>query len=237
VRLTVVGCSGSVPSPEAASSCYLVEHDGFRVLLDLGHGAFGALQRYLDPGLVDAVLITHLHPDHCADLDALPVWRKHGPGDDTRPLVVLAPAGLSAATAPWQTRQEVGPFSVTTARVAHPVETYALRLEAGGRALTYSGDTGPCAALVELARGSDVLLAEASLVDPPPDGPANPVDLHLTGREAGQAAAAAGVRQLVVTHVPPWASRERASADAAAAYAGPIVAAVPGLVIDLDARG
>ena len=68
MRLTVVGCSGSVPGPDSAASSYLVEQDGFRLLLDLGSGAFGALQRHLDPAEVDAVVLSHLHPDHCFDL-------------------------------------------------------------------------------------------------------------------------------------------------------------------------
>jgi ribonuclease BN (tRNA processing enzyme) len=227
MRLTVVGCSGSVSGPGQPSSCYLIEHDGFRVLLDIGHGAFGELQRYVDPGLVDTVLLSHLHADHCVDLAAFPIWRKYGPGDDARPLQVIAPPGLEGAT-PKQ-RQEIGPFTVLTARVAHPVEAYAIRLEADGRALTYSGDTGPCAALVDLARGSDVLLAEASFVE----DPHNPVDLHLTGREAGEAASHAGVGRLVVTHVPPWFSKEKATAAASAAYDGPVSTALPGLVVDI----
>ncbi len=122
---------------------------------------------------------------------------------------------------------EVGPFRLAVAPVVHPVEAYALRLEAFGRSLTYSGDTGPCRALGDLAAGSDLLLAEASFLD----GVPHPEDLHLTGREAGQAAAAAGVGTLVVTHVPPWYSREHAVEEASATFTGPVVMAVPGLVL------
>ena len=68
MRLTVVGCSGSFPGPDSAASCYLVEADGFRVLLDLGNGALGPLQRYADIYAVDAVLVSHLHSDHFIDL-------------------------------------------------------------------------------------------------------------------------------------------------------------------------
>ncbi|HTY71831.1 MAG TPA: MBL fold metallo-hydrolase [Actinomycetes bacterium] len=230
MRLTIVGCSGSVPSPDSAGSCYLVEHDGFVALLDLGHGAFGPLQRYVDPGLVDAVLLSHLHADHWTDFHAMEVWRHHGPGDATRALTVLAPASGDVADATaWAPSQRVGPFVVTSARVAHPVEAYAIRLEAGGHALTYTGDTGPCDSLVELARGSDVLLSEASFVD----GRDNPPDLHLTGREAGEAATAAGVGRLVLTHVPPWESWELAAKQAEQTYSGPIEIARPGLVIEV----
>jgi ribonuclease BN (tRNA processing enzyme) len=229
MRLTIVGCSGSVPGPDSPASCYLVEHDGFRVLLDLGNGAFGALQRYVDPGLVDAVLLSHLHADHCDDLSALTVWRKYGPGDDQRALTLIAPPGLSHPTSTWAPTQDVGPFTVTTVRVAHPVEAYAIRLAVDGQALTYSGDTGPCSALVEIARGSDVLLSEASYVEDPD----NPIDLHLTGREAGEAAADAEVGRLVVTHVPPWFSRSGQAAAAASAFDGPVLSAVPGLVVEV----
>jgi ribonuclease BN (tRNA processing enzyme) len=111
----------------------------------------------------------------------------------------------------------------------HPVETYALRLEAGGRSITYSGDTGLTPALSDLACGTDVLLAEASFVD----GQDNPQDLHLTGVQAGAAAAAAEARRLVVTHIPPWNSRDRAVAEARTTFEGPIDAATPGLVLDL----
>jgi ribonuclease BN (tRNA processing enzyme) len=94
----------------------------------------------------------------------------------------------------------LGPFEVTTARTAHPVECYAVRLTADGRSLVYTGDTGPSADVVELARGAEVLLAEAAFAE----GPDLPAGLHLTGRQAGEHAAAAGVGRLLITHVPSW---------------------------------
>jgi ribonuclease BN (tRNA processing enzyme) len=94
----------------------------------------------------------------------------------------------------------LGPFEVTLARTAHPVECYAIRLTAEGRSLVYTGDTGPSDRIVDLARGADVLLAEAAH----PPGPDLPVGLHLTGREAGEHAAAAKVGRLLLTHIPAW---------------------------------
>jgi ribonuclease BN (tRNA processing enzyme) len=94
----------------------------------------------------------------------------------------------------------LGPFEVTLVRTAHPVECYAIRLTAGGRSLVYTGDTGPSERIVDLARGADVLLAEAAH----PPGPDLPVGLHLTGREAGEHAAAAEVGRLLLTHIPAW---------------------------------
>ncbi len=217
MRLTVVGCSGSGPGPTSAASCYLVEHDGFRVLLDLGNGAFGPLQALVDPATIDAVYLSHLHADHCLDVAPLVVWHRYSGRASRRRVPLIAPAGADrrlaqaydAGGAPLTdvfdfavtpVSAVLGPFTVLTARTAHPVECHAIRLAAHGSTLVYTGDTGPSRAVVDLAQGADVLLAEAS--HPEQDG--LPPDLHLTGRQAGEAAAAARVRRLLVTHVPAW---------------------------------
>lgn len=249
MRLTVVGCSGSLPGPESPASCYLVEADGYRALLDLGNGALGHLARYVDINDVDAVLLSHLHGDHCLDLCSMYVARTYHPQAPFPKVTVYGPEGtgarvaaaygvdahpdLSAAYAfvDWapDTGHDVGPFRVSVRLVAHPVPTFAMRVEHGGAALVYSGDTGPCDALVELARGADLLLCEASFRD----GAANPPDLHLTGREAGEHAARADVRRLVVTHVPPWCDAADAMTDARSAFEGPVEAASPGATYDI----
>jgi len=108
--------------------------------------------------------------------------------------------------------------------VNHPTATNAIRLSHGGRSLVYSGDTGESPALVELARGADVLLCEASVG---PDEEQVP-DLHLTGRQAGDHARRAGVERLIVTHVPPWNSREVAGAEAASTFDGLVELAAAG---------
>ena len=96
MRLTIVGCSGSFAGPQSPASSYLLraEHDGREVnlLLDLGSGALGALQRHIDPADLDAVMVSHLHPDHCVDLLGLYVTRKYQPsGPLTDPLPVYGP--------------------------------------------------------------------------------------------------------------------------------------------------
>ncbi|MDK3258240.1 MBL fold metallo-hydrolase [Blastococcus capsensis] len=219
MKLTVIGCCGSGPGPESPASCYLVEHAGFRLVLDLGNGSFGALQGIIDPGSVDAVFLSHLHADHCLDVAPFVVWHRYS-GRAARSLTPLyAPVGAERRLAlaydmdgdgltdvfdfvpvgPGAFR--LGPFGVELARTAHPVETYAIRLTAGGRSLVYTGDTGPSDRVIELARGADVLLAEAAHPDNVPE---QPPGLHLTGRQAAQHAAAAGVGRLLLTHVPPW---------------------------------
>ena len=232
MRLTIVGCSGSGPGPRSPASCYLVEHDGFRLLLDLGNGSFGVLQGLVDPATIDALYLSHLHADHCLDVAPFVVWHRYSGRSRGRPVPLYAPAGadrrLAAAYygdgAPLEdvfdftvltgAPLEMGPFSVSTTRTAHPVECHAVRLTADGRSLVYTGDTGASAAVVELARGADVLLAEAAH----PDVPGLPRDLHLTGREAGEHAAAAGVGRLLVTHVPPWGDPAAQLASARAIF-------------------
>jgi ribonuclease BN (tRNA processing enzyme) len=232
VRLTIVGCSGSGPGPTSPASCYLVEHDGFRVLLDLGNGSFGTLQGVADPATIDALYLSHLHADHCLDVAPFIVWHRYSGRSDGRPVPLYAPAGahrrLAAAyygdAAPLEDVFDfgvltgepftLGPFAVSTARTAHPVECHAVRLTAGGRSLVYTGDTGACDAVVQLARDADVLLAEAAH----PDVPDVPPGLHLTGREAGEHAAAAGVGRLLVTHVPPWGDPAARLAEARAVF-------------------
>jgi len=218
VKLTIVGCSGSGPGPKSPASSYLVEHDGFTLLLDLGNGAFGPLQGFTDPAEIDAVFLSHLHADHCLDVAPFVVWHRYA-GPSERSLVPLyAPVGAERRLAlaydidgdgltdvfdfipVGPGKFSLGPFAVTLARTAHPVECYAIRLEAGGRSLVYTADTGPSQRVVELARGADVLLAEAAH----PPGPDLPGGLHLTGREAAEHAVAAGVRRLLLTHIPAW---------------------------------
>jgi ribonuclease BN (tRNA processing enzyme) len=218
VRLTVVGCSGSAPGPNSPASCYLVEHDGFRLLLDLGNGAFGALQGLADPATVDAVFLSHLHADHCLDVAPFVVWHRYSGRASKERLPMYAPVAAERRLALAYDADgdgitdvfdfvpvgpgsfTLGPFEVTLARTAHPIECYAIRLTVDGRSLVYTGDTGPCDRIVELARGADVLLAEAAH----PPGPGLPGGLHLTGREAGEHAAAAKVGRLLLTHVPAW---------------------------------
>ena len=209
MKLTVIGSSGSFGGPGNPCSSYLVEHDGHRVLLDFGNGALGELQRYGDIYDLQAVILSHLHADHCVDMCGYYVARKYRPGGEPLPLLpVWGPSGTRERIAKaYDTDDaecesvftfrdvlegapegatgntfETGPFTVRVTRVDHPVEAYAIRLEAGGHTLVYSGDTGPCAALDHLAKGADLLLAEASFQEPRDDGLLGPAPQRPRGR-------------------------------------------------------
>lgn len=251
MNLTIVGCSGSTSGPDSPASCYLVQapYEGrtFSLVVDLGPGAFGALYRYLQPSDVDALALSHLHPDHCLDLCAYHVAAQYSPTSPWPRRPLYGPPGTAERIArayevsepaealtsfehrTWQPQQRIGPFDVAAVRVNHPVETYALRIAQrdGSATLVYSGDTGPGSALAELATGADVLLVEAAFLD----RRGNPPDLHLNGREAAQVAEAAGVGSLVLTHIPPWHDRDDVRREAEPHFARSITAAVAGLQV------
>ena len=245
MRLTVLGGCGGWPAAGLACSGYLVEHDGFRLLIDPGYAIVPRLLEVADAADVDAVLVSHGHPDHCADLN--PLLRARAMRDEPPPaLPVFAPPGalgpvlaldrpgsLDDAIAVREftpgDRLEVGPFGVRSWLLPHWLPNAGLRLEADGQVLAYTGDSGPSPLLAELARGVGVFLAEAT----------NPWQLTgsdarylSTARQAGEIAREAGAGHLVLTHLWPGTDPDEAVRAAAASYPGEIAVASPGLVTD-----
>jgi ribonuclease BN (tRNA processing enzyme) len=241
MKLTVVGCSGSYPGPDSPASCYLVEAPfedrTYRLLVDLGSGALGHLQRLVDLRDIDAIALSHLHADHCFDLSGLFVVSRYHPAGTFDSIPVLSPEGAGPFMAraygsddgegireqfdfqDWRDGQPValGPFTVTPRLMVHPVTAYAIRIETPTASLVYSGDTGPTETLVDLAGAADLFLCEASFVE----SASNPPDLHLTGAEAGDYATRAGVGRLLVTHIPAWTDRAQVESDVLTTWAGP----------------
>lgn len=249
MKLTIVGCAGTFPGPDAACSSYLLEHDGFRLLVDAGNGSTGALQRSCGLLDIDAVMLSHLHGDHYLDLITYTYARRyhpdgspgpipvHGPSDIVehisgafgRPVDDLLAAVYDFHPASGPGHVGIGPFDIELGRVNHPVETYGMRITAGGRTLTYSADSGVSDELVKLARDADVFLCEASYLD----GDDNPPDIHLTGKEAAEHANRAGVGKLLLTHLVPWGDATRTLAEAEQAYDGDLSIVSSGAVYDI----
>ena len=259
MRLTVIGCSGSFAGPTSAASSYLVSADDadgrtWNVLLDLGSGALGPLQQHVDPHALDAVLLSHLHPDHCADLcglyvsytyapggapdERLPVW---GPHDTSRRIALmyhgLEDGGLERVFDFGRVRDRVpirvGPLTITPYAVNHPVEAYGFRVEGDGAVIAYTGDTDSCDNLGPLMSGADIVLADSAFVD----GRDEVRGVHLSASRAARAALdAGGVKRLVLTHLPAWNDPEVCRAQAAELWPG-VEVAEAGAVHDLGARG
>jgi ribonuclease BN (tRNA processing enzyme) len=246
MRLTVLGGCGAWPEAGQACSGFLVEQDGFRLLVDAGYATVPRLQEFAPVSGVDAVYISHGHPDHCADLN--PLLRARALREDPPPaLPVYAPPGALDAvlaldrpgmlTGAYTLHEftagaslDIGPFAAETRLLPHWLPNAGLRLAGGGRVLAYTGDSGPAAEIAELARGADVLLAEASYVDQVP----NDSRRYLSSaRHCGQQAAQAGAGHLTLTHLLPGTDHRAARAAAGASYDGEVSVATAGLVLDL----
>ena len=238
MRLTVLGADGAYPTPGGACSGFLLEHDGFRLLLDVGYATVPRLP--VDPRLIDAVLVTHGHPDHCADLNpllrarvlredpapaALPVYAPSGALDAV--LALDRPGMLPCSVSAVSGRFAVGPFIVDAFELPHFVRNLGYRLSAGGVVLAYTGDTGPSPSIVDLARDADLFLAEATYVD---EVPADSAASMSSASSAGRDAAAAGVGALVLTHLQPGTASADSVAAATDGFAGPVMVASPGSV-------
>jgi ribonuclease BN (tRNA processing enzyme) len=240
MRLTVLGGSGAWPAAGGGCSGYLVEHDGFRLLLDPGFATVPRLLGLLPAAEIDAVLVSHGHPDHCADLNPLLRARVLGGGAPTLPVYAL-PGALDAVLALDRPEMlagsyelhdlaavtEVGPFGVRSVRLPHFLPNLGVRLAAGAATLAYTGDAAPDDAAVELARDVDVLLAEASFVDTVPERQRGGLNTAAT---VGRQATEAGAGRLVLTHLMPTTDPAAARAAAADSFGGPVAVATPGYV-------
>jgi ribonuclease BN (tRNA processing enzyme) len=246
MRLTVLGACGAWPAAGQACSGYLVEHDGFRLLVDVGYATVPRLLERITADEVDAVFISHGHPDHCADLNPLlrarvlrdnpasplPVYALPGALDAV--LALDRPATLAGAYVLYEftagSRLEIGPFRAQTRLLPHWLPNAGVRLAADDRVLAYTGDSGPSADVGELARDADLLLAEATFVDRVPEDSRR--DLS-SARQVGRQAADAAAKHLMLTHLQPGTDPASARAAAGDAYAGDIHVATADLVLDL----
>ena len=249
MRITVLGSSGGTPTRTNPASGYLVEADGSSIWLDAGTGTFMALARYIDPGRLTAVVLSHVHVDHCADLFGLYGYLAYGPSGVV-PVPVYAPAGaaelltafaragdehvfntvLDLVTVAPGDEVTAGAIALTFGAAVHPVPALTARLSVGDVGMVYSGDTGPGSDLADLARGCELLLCEATIAGERDDAT---YPYHLTSFEAGSLAARAGVERLVVTHLAHTVDRAGAAREAGASFGKEVEVAAPGAVYEI----
>ena len=251
MKLTVLGSSAAFPAPGGAASGYLLQHDGFNLCLDLGTGTLASLQNHIQVSDLHGVVISHPHWDHFLDLYPMFVAR-HWNETKLPAIDVVGPAGfeefflrLNNSEEGVQTMRqvydfrdvepgsafEIGPFSVQTSLLPHWVDDIGTRISANGTTLVYTGDTGPSENILELARGADTLVAEASWQE----RPAGVDPFHLTAGEAGEHAQRSGVGRLVLSHIWPGSDRDRSRELAAQTFDGDLVVAEDGLGIEVNA--
>ncbi|WP_150460028.1 MBL fold metallo-hydrolase [Nesterenkonia ebinurensis] len=266
MKLTIIGCSGSFPGPHSAASCYLVSHEHagrtWRIALDLGSGALGPLQKHIALEDLDAVCLSHLHPDHYMDLTGLHIAVKWRPGGwPAERIPVYGPAGTDERIAvahgiepdpgmhsefdfrTWTpgATAEIGPFRITPVIVRHPIEEpYALRIEVADDGAP--GD-GPGTRILAYSGDTDScegLIEAAQGADVflceaayQDDRDEELEGIHLNGDRAGAAAAEAGVGRLLLTHIPAWTDAAVVREHAAKRYDGNIAVAAAGVTYQI----
>lgn len=241
ISLTTLGCSGSYGAPAGgACSGYLVRTPDATLWLDCGNGTLPELQRHTDVAEIDAVVITHTHPDHCADIYGLHVLNKYG--IDRCGLDVYAPAGAEeqlgalvhdgwAGTFAWHTVHDGDAAAVHDTRLRfsatdHSVPTLAVEVAARDRRLVYTSDTGPRWSPEAFGGGADLVLSEATYLHE-----RIPYDKHLSAHQAGLLAREAAARRLMITHLWPTIDPRRAQEEAAGAYGAEVLLAAPGATV------
>lgn len=221
MKVRVLGCHGPYPIAGGATSGYLISHQGENVLMDCGSGILGKLLSLCDPASLTAVLLSHLHFDHASDLLVLGYLLQtrgkkltvYVPPEDDSPLKkLLSPQVYNVQ--PYPEEMEIAGIRITTCPTRHPVPCRALRLEAEGKTLVYTGDTNTCPGLAAFASGADMLLADAAFTENEWSEKAP----HLCAREAARLALESNARALRLTHLPVGRTPAALEKEAAALF-------------------
>lgn len=236
MKFTVIGCWGGYPKADEASSGYLLEHEGFQLMLDFGSGVLAKMQKIIQPEDIDGVVLSHYHPDHIADIgvlqharliqgflgkkiECLPIY---GHEKDAHEFSKLTYKEITKGIVyqPDQTLK-VGPFAIQFLQTDHPVPCFAMRIEAGGKSLVYTADTSYKEEFVPFSSGADLLVCECNFYKHQNGKGAG----HMTSYDAGTLAQKANVKKLLLTHLPHYGNIEDLKEEAAEMYSGPITLA------------
>jgi ribonuclease BN (tRNA processing enzyme) len=242
VELTVLGCSGSYGSPAGgACSGYLVRAGDATIWMDCGNGSFANLQQHANPADLTAVVITHAHADHCVDIYGLHVMYKYGL--ECQDLPVYAPEGVEKTlegivgewtdTFDWKLVGDgdcatIGEAQLRFARTDHPLPTVAVDIDHAGKRLVYTADTGPGWSVDAFLPAADLVLSEATYQHDDIRAP-----IHLSARQAGEAARAARARRLMLTHLWPTLDPVASVEEGSEAFGRAVTLAAPHLVTHL----
>ncbi|WP_043933129.1 MBL fold metallo-hydrolase [Bacillus sp. EB01] len=244
MKLTVIGFWGGYPKKDGASSGYLLEHDGFKLLIDCGSGVLAKMPHVVKPEELDAVILSHYHPDHIADIGVLyharliqsflvgklPVLPIYAHREDQAEFAKLTHDDKTRGVAYDPTRTlEIGPFKVTFLKTAHPVPCFAMKFEAGGKSFVYTADSSFKEEFVEFSRHADVLLSECNFYSNQSGKGAG----HMNSKECGIFARRAEVKKLILTHLPHYGNIDDLVAQASEEWDGPISLAYEFMAVEI----
>lgn len=247
MRFTVLGSSGTYPTPTNPTSSYLVETEGTTIWCDAGAGGFQALAAVIDPTDIDAIVISHRHPDHCVDLFAAFHALTYRP-DPIRGVPLFAHRsviehflGFLEADADHVIHSTfdishiepgsswtVGDVAIRAVAMDHSVPTLGFAFESNGRRAFYTADTGPAGSWVDRVGRVDLLVSEATF-----QGEAEVDAQHLTAAQAGRIASRIEATRLVLTHIPPYLDPLTSIREAEMTHGRTVLAAVPGATYEV----
>ncbi len=239
MKVTVIGYWGAYPGAGEATSGYLLEHDGFKLLVDCGSGVLSSLQRYLDVQELDAVILSHYHHDHIADIGplqyAMLVKKTLGVTDKTLPVyghtddmqafekLTHHDNTLGIAYDPDKPLS-LGPFSIAFLKTSHPVPCYGMRFSANGETFVYTADSSYQESFIEFAHDADLLVSECNFYADQDGAKAG----HMNSHDAAAIAEKAGARLLLLSHLPHFGNHEQLLDEAKTKYRGKVQLASSG---------
>ncbi|MDD7465029.1 MAG: MBL fold metallo-hydrolase [Actinomycetaceae bacterium] len=267
MKLTIIGCAGSMSGRDSAASSYLVQAMGpdpklgglertWSVTVDFGAGAMGQLLNYADPAMIDAMVMSHLHADHCVDIVGMQVYRRWYPEGALSQIPVFSPGdgalrtrGISGDAEDETYASEfdfrrvragdavrIGPMQIEFFQALHTVPALGVRITGPSErgdgdlaVITYTGDTDYCESEVQAAHEADALLSEAAFEE----GRDTARGIHMTGLRAGELARDAHAKRLLLTHLQPWTDATTNVRDARSVFDGPVAAVRPGEVFEV----
>ncbi|CAM4060666.1 MBL fold metallo-hydrolase [Lederbergia lenta] len=244
MELTVIGHWGGYPKSGEASSGYLMEHDGFKLLMDCGSAVLSQLQSYIKPEELKAVVLSHYHPDHVADIGVLqhalligkyinstnfnlPIY---GHQQDGLAFDALTYKNITTGIAYEQGKNlHIGPYTIEFLKTKHSVACFAMRISAGGKTLVYTADSAYFEELTDFAKDANILLCESNFYK----GMDAAVAGHMTSEEAGILASKANVDKLILTHLPHFGDLKQLVIEAKENFTGNVSLASQGFKISV----
>ncbi|OLP63736.1 hypothetical protein BACPU_29570 [Bacillus pumilus] len=240
MNVTVIGCYGGFPAAGEATSGYLFESAGFKLLVDCGSGVLSKLQQYIDVEELDAVILSHYHHDHIADIGPLQYAKLVGYhlGKSSGPLPIYGHTGNQEAfqrlsdevhtkAKPYQPAEgiQIGPFQIDFLKTVHPAECYAMKVKTDDVVVVYTADSSFQDAFISFSKDADLLIAESNFYAGQDGAKAG----HMNSTEVGKIASEANVGELFITHLPHFGNHQDLVNQAQALYTGSIQLAHSGL--------